>query len=111
MRNPVNDGNYVLSGEALQVGGEGMTHFYDEVLPAKLQRLLEPFGGQVERSRIDTLPTGARRQNNRELESTEAWIAKLSPEMKQQIREKGFPMLMLLLAMQQAEQQAEATDR
>jgi hypothetical protein len=107
MRNPIeagSDTNYILSGEALQVGGAGMTHFYDEVLPAKLQKLLEPFGGTVERGRIDTLPTGARRQNNRELEGTEAWIAKLSPEMKQQIREKGFPMLLLLLAMKQAEE-------
>ena len=83
-------------------------HEYGTEFPNKLQKLLEPFGGTVERGRVDTLPTGARRQHNRQLESTEAWIAKLSPEMKQQIREKGFPMLMLLLAMQQAEL-AEAT--
>ena len=87
----------------MQIGGHGMTAFYDEMLPAKLQKLLEPFGGRVERGRIDTLPTGARRQHNPQLESTEAWIAKLSPEMKQQIKEKGFPLLMLLLAMREAE--------
>ena len=39
-----------ISGLDLQVGGEGMHEFYDKLLPARLQKILEPFGGKVERA-------------------------------------------------------------
>src|SRR5262249_46278425 len=40
-------GNPSLEGLDLQVGGEGMKSFYDQLLPARLQRILRPFGATV----------------------------------------------------------------
>ena len=45
----------VMSGLDLQVGGEGMKHFYDNLLPKRLEKILKPFGGKVEQ-----VPLGGR---------------------------------------------------
>jgi len=122
---------------------EGMEAFYDRALPAKLQRLLKPFGGTVERGAVPVqkdvvIPNGrevfyvtdeegaritpyyateAAAENyirtgnqgewpeefsmasmRRDLPTTQtvdepAWIARLSPEMKERIRQQGFPLM------------------
>lgn len=41
-----------LEGLDLQVGGEGMKHFYDQLLPRRLEKILKPFGGTVERGAV-----------------------------------------------------------
>ena len=82
-----------LEGLDLQVGGEGMQSFYDQLLPKRLQKILKPFGGTVERAQINTLPTGAIPQGNPSLEETSAWIARLTPEMKARILREGLPLL------------------
>ena len=46
-----------ISGLDLQVGGEGMKHFYDELLPKRLQKLVKQFGGTVERSSVPITKT------------------------------------------------------
>ena len=38
-----------MTGIDLKVGGEGMRKFYDELLPARLRKLVKQFGGTVER--------------------------------------------------------------
>lgn len=38
-----------ISGLDLQVGGEGMKHFYDQLLPKRLEKIVKQFGGTVER--------------------------------------------------------------
>lgn len=43
---------YSLTGVDLQVGGEGMHHFYDDLLPKRLQKIVQRFGGKVERSPV-----------------------------------------------------------
>lgn len=43
----------------LEVGGEGKRHIYDKMLPAKMNRILKPFGGKVE---LGELPTGNTKQ-------------------------------------------------
>ena len=144
-----------ISGLDLKVGGEGMRHFYDRLLPKRLEKILKPFGGTVERSGLrvpfttegegpglrqigesffDTLAEAGTIQgrvpvgDNQTLMSrpelvaafesqaltpfhfspsvqqrvtrrgvTEpAWIARLTPEMKERIRREGLPLLSLL---------------
>jgi hypothetical protein len=41
-----------MSGLDLEVGGEGMKKFYDELLPKRLEKLVKPFGGTVERGSV-----------------------------------------------------------
>jgi len=43
----------MVSGQDLQVGGEGMNHFYDQVLPSRLNKILKPFGGSVEQGNVE----------------------------------------------------------
>lgn len=40
--------------EQATVGGEGMKHFYDNVLPSRLNKILKPFGGSVESGAVQT---------------------------------------------------------
>lgn len=98
-------GIHILQGQNLDVGGEGMKHFYDELLPSRLQKLLKPFGGTVEKGKI---PAEVPARLNIADDGTqllypakqeiEAWIAKLPPEMKQRIKKEGFPLLSALLS-------------
>lgn len=39
-------------GPDATVGGEGMKHFYDQVLPSRLNKILKPFGGGVEEGQV-----------------------------------------------------------
>lgn len=52
----VNTHSYELTGENLDIGGEGMNTFYDERLPNTLNKILKPFGGQVEKGSIPGPP-------------------------------------------------------
>ena len=91
---------YELAGEDLQIGGAGMTEFYDKQLPRKLEKILAPFGGKVEKGSLGPLmkPGGYSQPENDK--AVEMWYAKLSPEMKAAIREKGLPLLMALLGVE-----------
>lgn len=49
------DRAYVLSGEELKVGGEGMKDFYDKIVPNAANVLLKKLGGErVTKTKIDT---------------------------------------------------------
>lgn len=41
-----------LTGLELQVGGEGMRKFYDELLPKRLEKIVKPLGGTVEKAPV-----------------------------------------------------------
>jgi hypothetical protein len=109
----------VMSGIDLQVGGEGMHHFYDELLPKRLQKIVKPFGGTVERvplgrskaeidAAMDALHNAPAWTNNLRDElnrlQTErnaapdgpAWIVRLTPAMKARILKEGLPLGLLL---------------
>lgn len=51
---PGNEHKY--SGLDLKVGGKGMTGFYDQILPAEVQKYIKRFGGKVEKSTIGGKP-------------------------------------------------------
>lgn len=168
-----------LKGENLQVGSEGMLHFYDNLLPSRMNKLLKPVGGKVERGELPGKITKAdygaeynpemgthqifdpntifdapdekfpgildnaavasvyprtkdameslgvgnmpRQQavesrvielmqylnsQNAKKEVNPIWMARLSPEIKKAIKEKGFP-LMTLLSMMKAHESAQ----
>lgn len=47
LKNKRIDGNYTLSGQELEVGGEGMKAFYDKMLPDFLRKLGKKYGAEV----------------------------------------------------------------
>lgn len=73
------------SGLDLQLGGKGMATFYDQVLPKRLEKIVKPFGGRVERLEVATTRGKA----------APAWVVRLTPEMKQRILREGLPLLSL----------------
>jgi hypothetical protein len=80
-----------------------MDAFYDNLLPKRLEKLLKPFGATVERGSVNTgrLPAIG---GKGPMQLTEpAWIARLTPEQKKAIQEKGFPLLLAILAAEQAQ--------
>lgn len=156
--------SYELTGQDLQIGGQGMTDFYDRQLPDKMNKLLKPFGGKVEHadmplgSKPPTLtpyfdqgtrnmmvgqsgvrggefevaseyprrhPNDVRRFSRQtagdallalvqqtnpsatKIPTLKMPFVRLTPDMKQQIKEKGFPLLAALLARQQIAQPEE----
>ena len=55
----------VFEGLDLQVGGEGMTAFYDQKLPKRLEKIVKPFGGTVEPVSIEGSAKTARNRETR----------------------------------------------
>ena len=93
-------GEASYTGLDLQVGGEGMTAFYDQKLPKRLEKLVKPFGGTVEPGSVladATKYTGLPdRSGVIPVPATEpAWLSRLTPEMKAAMRERGFPLMSL----------------
>lgn len=100
-----------LSGLDLQVGGEGMLKFYDELLPKRLEKLVKPFGGKVERAPVmasdyplprtagDRAAATMRVRNGVEEagQTSPAWIVRLTPGMKAKILETGLPLMSLVM--------------
>lgn len=141
---------HYLSGADLQVGGEGMKHFYDQVLPSRLNKILKPFGGSVEEGAITTGPKAIQgnrwggvieyptssnegvasvwpkpedapsdaagdaairlarsmREQPAWQKTAPAWLARLTPEMKDAIKKAGLPLMTLLLSRQLDKQNA-----
>lgn len=51
------DGDTVgLTGEALEIGGEGMNQFYDKVVPSALKRIADRLGGRIGRTALEIFP-------------------------------------------------------
>ncbi len=65
-KEPNDEGEHVLEGQDLTVGGEGMKGFYDKILPNFMNKYVKKWGAKVEPGSISTqeggLPTGARGQ-------------------------------------------------
>ncbi len=121
-----------LEGMDLKVGGEGMKYFYDQLLPKRLEKIVKPFGGTVERAplvrptadinrEIDavlardpehlTAAESARYQalqrerNAAKDQPIHGWIVRLTPEMKQRILKEGLPLMTGLAAVAAGQQE------
>lgn len=105
---------HTLNPKDLEIGGQGMKYFYDQLLPARMNRILKPFGGKVE---LGELPTGIPYEGSiggtpiSGPQTFQAWIAKLTPEMKQRIAKEGLPLLTTLYMVWQHQQKAIPQDK
>lgn len=73
------------------VSGKGMFLTYDDRMRHMMERLLAPFGGGLAEQK--TVRGGGGRQ-------AYLWVMRLSPEIKKQILESGFPLFTALAALQ-----------
>lgn len=87
----------ITPSETLRARGEMISpEFQDQRLPLTLEKILAPFGGgKVEQGAV-VADRGTLDPN-----TAPAWLAKLTPEMKQRILKEGLPLLSMVLAAQQ----------
>jgi hypothetical protein len=101
---PEEPGVSFLSQEGLQVGGEGMKGFYDQMLPAYLNQFGKKYGTQVELHghQVELKPKSSQPTYNFNGEQSgevvyPEEVVKLhqfpiTPEMREEIANKGFPL-------------------
>ena len=70
-------GTYAMSGLDLQVGGEGMKGFYDQILPKSLEKLGKKFDAKVGKTEMD---------------GVEVWKMDITPKMRESVLTKGQPL-------------------
>lgn len=84
-------------GGLYQPRAEGMTEFYDKQLPAKLEKIMKPFGGSVERGEILGAPLELQHTGRGRIvkypQPEPAWLSRLTPEMKARILKEGLPLM------------------
>jgi hypothetical protein len=66
-----------FSGLDLQVGGEGMKGFYDNILPKSLDKLGKKFDAKVGKTEMD---------------GAEVWQMDITPQMRESVTTKGQPL-------------------
>jgi len=94
---PDASGNLALRGVDLQVGGEGMKGFYDQILPNYLNTFGKPYGAQVGQMPIPInkgmhVPNPEGGWTTTPPETYSAHLFPITPEMRQQIQQKGLPL-------------------
>jgi hypothetical protein len=67
----------MISGVDLQVGGEGMKGFYDNILPKSLDKLAKKFDAKVGKTEMD---------------GVEVWQMDITPKMRESVTTKGQPL-------------------
>jgi hypothetical protein len=85
----------VLRGESLEVGGEGMKGFYDQILPNYLNTFGKPYGAQVMQIQapIKYPLEGLRRMSGmKEDPPITLHNFPITPEMRESIKQKGLPL-------------------
>jgi len=120
MSQPSTGTNRLLGGVDLEVGGEGMKGFYDQILPSYLNTFGKSYGAKVEPLSIDMggfkvnrdsypLPYRLELANSPDIISRfataeEAWAEaqrmaqmplhnfRITPEMRESIKQKGLPL-------------------
>lgn len=87
----------ITPSDTLRARGEMISpEFQDQRLPLTLEKILAPFGGgKVEKGAV--VADGGTLDPN----TAPAWLAKLTPAMKQRILKEGLPLLSMVLAAQQ----------
>jgi hypothetical protein len=71
------DFSKIYSGLDLQVGGEGMKGFYDQILPKSLEKLGKKFDAKVGKTQMD---------------GVEVWQMDITPKMRESVTTKGQPL-------------------
>jgi hypothetical protein len=86
-------GQKELAGVDLQVGGEGMKGFYDNILPKSLDKLAKKFDAKVGKTFIE----GERTRDASGIpsmypEKIEVWSMDITPKMRESVTTKGQPL-------------------
>lgn len=86
-----------LEGLDLKIGGEGMRGFYDQILPAAVNKLAKKFGGKVTQGEVETgdpnNPTGWESTGNVSGSPARGvHILDITPELHDAALEQGFPL-------------------
>jgi hypothetical protein len=91
-----------LTGQQLQVGGEGMNAFYDKMLPAAANKLGKKYGAKVGVTRIASKPKASAAQmaeferlaTPEEMKGLEqeVWSLPITDAMRKEVGEKGVPL-------------------
>lgn len=93
MARPMTGSYRQLSGLDLQVGGEGMSSFYDKMLPDYLNKLGKQYGVEVSPMTIDHITeAGSKYQVPAPRRTSELHGFDVTPQMRQDITEKGLPL-------------------
>ena len=66
-----------LTGVNLEIGGEGMKGFYDQILPKSLEKLAKKFNAKVGKTEMD---------------GVEVWQMDITPQMRESVTTKGQPL-------------------
>ena len=85
------DGNRVLSGLDLELGGEGMKGFYDKIIPDYLNTFGKQYGAQVQPTTFE-VPVPSIDPRTKMTTAHPAHNFPITPEMRQQIQQKGLPL-------------------
>jgi hypothetical protein len=103
-----------LTGQELKIEAKGMMFFYDQLLPKRLEKIVKPFGGTVERAPVsgtnapaDVIQRYANQPDHpfTKTANTPAWIVRLTPEMKQRILKEGLPLMTGVAAVAASQQE------
>ena len=87
-----------FAGNDLKVGGEGMKGFYDKIVPDYMAKIGKKYGVKPEKIELPTVVKKTGKLSDRELldslgpEKQQVWTMKITPEMRKEILEKGFPL-------------------
>jgi hypothetical protein len=98
LQTPIDEsGVHALRGAELEVGGEGMKGFYDQILPSYLNTFGKPYGAQVGQMPIPInkgmhVPNPEGGWTTTPPETYSAHLFPITPEMRQQIQQKGLPL-------------------
>ena len=107
-------GRMTLRGVDLQVGGEGMKGFYDQILPKSLEKLGKKFDAKVGKTTLEptvskdelaaqvygqgetykNLPSESKRKIDQMYmgKGTEVWTMDITPKMRESVLTKGQPL-------------------
>ena len=80
-KNSTRDEIYVLQGDALKFGGDGMKAFYDQIVPNAVKKLFKKYKVKPKMEELD------------EIEEM-VWSIDITPEMKADIKSHGQPLYM-----------------
>ena len=81
----------VFAGNDLKVGGEGMTGFYDQILPKEIGKYVKKWGARVEEGELDNRQPedNAYYEDPKPEDFTPIWKIEITPEMRSSIKEGG----------------------
>lgn len=87
LETPKVNGRHTIAGEGLKVGGEGMRKFYDQIIPAALNKLLPRIKGK----KLETVHLVNQAQDEAEGTMLHQPGFEITPEMREHVK-KGLPI-------------------